>query len=168
MKSIRPIDRFRIYAQENFKCWKCGACCINSDPITIYEEDIKDLAKFLKIPRSRIIKRYITKHDAEDGYKLKRVCPCGFLDTRTMECKVYPARPIACRTYPFLSTTGMLNGTVGYEDCPGSVEFVKAFNEGPEVGRRILNAVDLLPDDQRKIIDDGLRRKAYSHFKGRL
>lgn len=118
----------RVIFQKSMKCHRCGNCCIDSDPINIYREDITDLSKFLKMPESEFIERHTAKFDGEDGYKLKNVSPCEFWDVDTKKCKVYPARPIACRAYPVLSSECIAKGTMGYIDCPGSADTLDEFN----------------------------------------
>jgi len=162
---LSQIDRFRVFAQESFTCHKCGICCLDSDPITIYEADIKDLMKFFKLPRSKVVKKYLSPHDGV--YKLKHVNPCKFLDTTTNRCKIYEARPIACKIYPFLSSEGIENKTCGYTDCPGSVEFVNFSNQDRET-QAMLTAFTLLPVEMQERFDTGIVKKMRSYFKGEI
>jgi Fe-S-cluster containining protein len=167
---MKAIDRVRVFAQENFDCWKCGTCCVDSDPIVIYEADIKDLMKFFKLPRSRIIKKHLTPYgEGRDScvYKLKHVNPCKFLCTKTMQCKIYEARPIACKLYPFLSSESIEQGTLGYEDCPASVEFANGPMRTQDVQCGLL-ALDMLPEKDQDVIDENIRKKIKAFCKGMI
>ena len=167
---LSQIDRFRIFAQESFTCKKCGVCCIDSDPIVVYEADVIDLMKFFKLPKSKIIKKYLLPHGESMGksvYKFKHTTPCKFLDSATRKCKIYEARPIACKIYPFLSSEGIENKTCGYTDCPGSVEFVNFSNQDRET-QSMLTAFTLLPEDMQERLDKGIAEKMRSYFKGEI
>jgi Fe-S-cluster containining protein len=167
---LSQIDRFRVFAQESFTCQKCGNCCIDSDPIVIYEADIKDLMKFFKLPRTRIIKKYLTPYgEGRDScvYKLKYAKPCKFMDNVTKQCKIYEARPTACKLYPFLSSEGVANGTCGYTDCPGSVEFINWSNQDHET-QVMMKVFELMPIDQQKLADKWLTEKIRSYLKGMI
>jgi len=79
-----------------YDCTKCGNCC--KLPVTLNQEEVKIIAKYLDISYKKMIKKYIERNTAE-GFLLKgRVCP--FLNKK--KCSIYNYRPEVCRSYPHL------------------------------------------------------------------
>lgn len=85
----------------HFKCTGCGKCCTGTPGyVWINEEEMADMAAFLKISVGDFKKRYVRKVGSRYSLtELKRNYDCVFL--KDGKCQVYMARPIQCRTYPF-------------------------------------------------------------------
>jgi uncharacterized protein len=120
------IDYYRMACHLLFECRRCATCCITGDPIRLRQEDAARLAKHLKIPLNKAIKKYtIPDPDRPDVLDFKHVCPCKFFDPTTKGCKVYSIRPWSCRIFPFLGVYGSEDSVLVHESCPGSVETMK-------------------------------------------
>lgn len=86
----------------NFKCQGCGGCCKGFPGyVWINEEDVKKMAKFLKISKEVFLEKYTRQ--IEEYISLKELSApsydCIFL--KDNKCQVYPVRPIQCSSYPF-------------------------------------------------------------------
>lgn len=120
------IDYYRMACHHLFDCQQCGTCCITGDPIRLRREDVSRLAKHLKIPFDKALKKYtIPDTDKTDVYNFKHINPCKFYDHRSKGCKIYAARPWSCRIFPFLGIYGSEDHVKVNESCPGSVETMK-------------------------------------------
>jgi len=93
---------WRSSMQLGFKCKNCGHCCMVCDPAILGGNDIDNIAKCLKIPRNKVIKKYV-KVLPNGQASLKHVAPCKFYDFGKKQCKIYKYRPHVCRYYPFLA-----------------------------------------------------------------
>jgi hypothetical protein len=84
-----------------FACTGCGKCCTGAPGyVFVSEEEIQEMALFLKITVDEFAKLYLRK--IAYRYSLKersRTYDCVFLQGK--ECSVYACRPKQCRTYPF-------------------------------------------------------------------
>ena len=102
-----------------FECRRCGACC-TGDPgiIRISGLEIQDLADFLKMPASDLIRMHL--RPIETGFSIAEETDgrCRFYD---QGCRIYPVRPLQCRIYPFwfsrMRSERQWKKTLG--QCPG-------------------------------------------------
>jgi uncharacterized protein len=105
-------------------CLQCANCCKTTSPI-IEQDDITRISKFLKIPASEFIQKYITMD--EDGDFVMQQTPCVFLDDKNY-CKIYDARPKACSEYPHTNRKKMYQILdITFENtfvCPAVAEIV--------------------------------------------
>jgi Fe-S-cluster containining protein len=85
-----------------FSCTQCGKCCTGSPGfVWVNEEEISEMAQFLKISPEEFIARYTRLI----GNRLsllehRKNYDCVFLQNKK-ECRVYGARPKQCRTFPW-------------------------------------------------------------------
>lgn len=102
---------------EKIDCTTCGNCCkilktgINMD-------DIKRIAKYLRMTADDFIEKYVTKNP-EGLFEFKHV-PCSFLQNNNT-CQIYEVRPEECRGYPYLEkdvTTRCIQFFSNAEICP--------------------------------------------------
>lgn len=117
-------------------CKTCAKCCKELF-VVVGEDEIKRIAKFLKIDKKQFIKRFVeTKINNE--YYLKR--PCPFLKGNL--CSIYPVRPKACTIFPFRIFEILIIeiGVVSYfpyllywDECPLSKELWDKFKVVGEV-----------------------------------
>jgi len=117
------IDYYRMACHLLFKCWRCGNCCTTGDPIRLRPEDAALLARQLKIPLNKALKKYtIPDPDKPGVLDFKHIKPCKFYDPAAKGCKLYLVRPWSCRIFPFLGIYGSEDRVKVNESCPGSVE----------------------------------------------
>jgi len=99
-------------------------------------EDAALLAKHLKIPLDKALKKYtIPDPDRPGVLDFKHILPCKFYDKGAKGCKIYAIRPWSCRIFPFLGIYGSENQVKVNESCPGSVETMKILTEAVEEAR---------------------------------
>ncbi len=127
------IDYYRMACHLLFECQRCGTCCTTGDPIRLRPEDAALLAKHLKIPLSKAIKKYtIPDPDKPGALDFKHIRPCKFYDPEAKGCKIYAARPWSCRIFPFLGIYGSEDRVKVNESCPGSVQTMKTLTAALE------------------------------------
>ncbi|MCK9406251.1 MAG: YkgJ family cysteine cluster protein [Methanothrix sp.] len=126
-------DYTRMACHILFRCQRCGACCTTGDPIRLRPEDAAQLAKQLKIPLNRALKKYTIPDPKKPGVlDFKHILPCKFYDRKAGGCKVYAARPWSCRIFPFLGVYGSSDQVVVNPSCPGSVETMEILTRAME------------------------------------
>ena len=84
-----------------FKCTECGGCCTGGPGVVwITENDIYEMADFLKMDVQEFADKYVRRVDGR--YSLKEKVDsydCIFLKDK--RCTIYRVRPTQCRTFPF-------------------------------------------------------------------
>ncbi len=84
------VDYVRMACHILFNCQRCGTCCTTGDPIRLRQEDAALLAKHLKIPLNKALKKYtIPDPDRPGVLNFKHILPCKFYDPATSGCKIY-------------------------------------------------------------------------------
>ena len=83
------------FIRSNFKCERCGRCCVCINPIVITQREAQEISTKEKKPVSEFV----------DGLSIKKEQyePCPFLKGK--DCSIYDLRPASCKTYPFLQIT---------------------------------------------------------------
>jgi Fe-S-cluster containining protein len=123
-----------------FLCQRCGNCCTTGDPIRLRPEDVAAIAKSLKIPLNKALKKYTIQDPKKAGVlDFKHILPCKFYDLSAKGCKIYAIRPWSCRIFPFLGIYGSEDRVLVNELCPGSVETMKILKEAIEIVRADTN-----------------------------
>ncbi len=94
------------YAFNPLACKECdGRCCRGkSGYIWVSRDEIKKIAKFLKIDEEVFKKDYLSKIGYKFSIKevlIKGEYECLFFDSSTNNCKIYEVRPSQCKTFPF-------------------------------------------------------------------
>ena len=124
------VDYYRMACHLIFRCHRCGTCCTTGDPIRLKPEDASVIARHLKIPLNKAIKKLtIPDPDKPGALDFKHILPCKFYDKKAGGCRIYAARPWSCRIFPFLGVYGSEDQVVVNESCPGSVETMKILTE---------------------------------------
>jgi Fe-S-cluster containining protein len=127
------IDYYRIACHVLFICERCGICCTTGDPIRLRHDDLARIAKHLKIPPGKAIKRLTVPDPDRPGVlNFKKILPCKFYDPVQHGCKIYDARPWSCRIFPFIGIYGSEDHVKVHESCPGSVKVVNMLIEAVE------------------------------------
>jgi Fe-S-cluster containining protein len=130
------VDYYRMACHLIFVCQRCGNCCTTGDPIRLRPEDAALLARGLKIPLNKAIKKYTIKDPQKAGVlNFKHILPCKFYDPSAKGCKIYDVRPWSCRIFPFLGIYGSEDRVVVNELCPASVQTMKILTEAIETVR---------------------------------
>ena len=121
-----PVDYYRIACHILFVCKRCGNCCTTGDPIRLSHADVIQIAKYKKIPISKVIKKYTIPDPNRPGVmNFKHVKPCKFYDDELKSCIIYSARPWSCRIFPFLGIYGIEDKIKIHESCPASLEIAE-------------------------------------------
>lgn len=84
-----------------FKCTECGQCCTGSPGfVWVNENEIQQIATFLKLPVDEFSHRYLRRVDGHLSLiELPKTYDCIFLKNK--KCQIYPVRPTQCRTFPW-------------------------------------------------------------------
>ena len=127
------IDYYRIACHVLFVCERCGTCCTTGDPIRLRQDDVSRIARHLKIPLGKAVKKYtLPDMDRPGVLNFKTILPCKFYDPVMRGCKIYDARPWSCRIFPFIGIYGSEDQVKVHESCPGSVKTVKVLTQAVE------------------------------------
>lgn len=142
------VDYYRMACHILFECQRCGNCCTTGDPIRLRQEDVAVLAKGLKIPLNKALKKFTVKDPKKAGvYNFKHILPCKFYDQSAKGCRIYQLRPWSCRIFPFLGIYGSEDRVVVNELCPGSVRTMEILKEAIEEVRPDANRPKSNADD---------------------
>lgn len=95
-KLDNTINGLHEQAFELIDCLDCANCCKSISP-SVRDNDIRKIAKSLKIKPSAVVRKYMLLDDEHDY--VMNVCPCPFLIADNY-CEIYPSRPLACKGYP--------------------------------------------------------------------
>lgn len=146
-----PIDYTRMACHILFRCNRCGTCCTTGNPIRLRPEDAAQLAKHLKIPLNKALKKYTIPDPKKPGVlDFKHILPCKFYDRLAGGCKVYSARPWSCRIFPFLGVYGSSDQVVVNPSCPGSVETMEILTRAMEEVREELEGYSPSTEEIRR------------------
>jgi Fe-S-cluster containining protein len=113
------VDYYRMACHMIFLCQRCGNCCTT--------EDVAAIAKSLKIPLNKALKKYTIQDPKKAGVlDFKHILPCKFYDLSAKGCKIYAIRPWSCRIFPFLGIYGSEDQVLvrGNKNRQGRYEYV--------------------------------------------
>jgi Fe-S-cluster containining protein len=150
--SYTDVDYYRMACNILFECQRCGNCCTTGDPIRLRQEDVALLARGLKIPVNKALKKFTIKDPKKAGvYNFKHILPCKFFDQSERGCRIYQFRPWSCRIFPFLGIYGSEDRVAVNELCPGSVRSMEMLKEAilevrPDANRSESNNADVASD----------------------
>ncbi len=86
-----------------FSCTQCGKCCTGpSGYVWVDDQEIEEMAKFLKISMEEFVRKYLRK--VGSGFALLEVKRGGEYDCvflKNKQCQLYSARPKQCRVFPW-------------------------------------------------------------------
>lgn len=101
IKDHTPIEKPWYSEGLRFKCTGCGQCCTGAPGyIWVNEDEIKEIADYLKLSISDFSKRYLRNvYGRLSLTEFKKTYDCVFL--KDGKCTVYPVRPKQCRTFPW-------------------------------------------------------------------
>lgn len=125
MPGLTLVDYQRIACRILFSCERCGTCCTTGDPIRLRREDAAAIARHIKLPLNKAIKKYTIPDPKNTGeLAFKKTLPCRFYDPCAIGCKIYCVRPWSCRIFPFLGIYGSEGQVKVHQSCPGSVKAI--------------------------------------------
>ena len=101
-----------------FQCQKCGLCCKGYGGIFVTGQEVKTIAKFLKITQDRFLSRYCEESQRRTMLRTGENGCCILWDEL---CTIHPVKPSLCRTWPYLKSVlvDKNNLTVIRNACPG-------------------------------------------------
>jgi Fe-S-cluster containining protein len=103
-----------------FECKRCGACCYGEGGILVNENDIANIAAFLKAAPEFFLKWYCEKRNGKVYITSRRDLNCVFFD-KSRRCLIHEVKPLPCRLWPFYPA--LLKDKVNWElakgACPG-------------------------------------------------
>ena len=90
-------------ASESLDCLKCPAfCCRTAGYVEVSRNDIRRLAKFLKLTVREFEARHIVERNRKGSKRIKSgFGTCQFLG-ENRRCTVYEARPESCQKFPHI------------------------------------------------------------------
>ena len=115
------MPRINIPTPIQFKCQEgCSNCCtVSGGFVFISENDVKIIAKFLKISAEDFLKNFTRKKGNSLALIDRDEKDCIFL--KNHKCSIYPVRPIQCRTFPFWpqNLKSEKRWSIIQSECPG-------------------------------------------------
>ena len=106
------VDYYRMACHLLFECQRCGTCCTTGDPIRLRHEDAALLARHLKIPLSKAIKKYtVPDPDRPGALDFKHILPCKFYDARKKAAKSTLLAPGHAASFPSWGSTVQRTGS---------------------------------------------------------
>jgi len=88
---------------ENFKCLRCGACCMWEGPVRVSDAEIKEIAAHLSITEDEFISRYTCLAPDRKSLSIieKPDGSCFFYDMEAKACVINDVKPEQCRNFPY-------------------------------------------------------------------
>ena len=99
----KTINELHEQAFEIIDCLECANCCKSISP-AVQDNDIRKIAKTLKVKPSEVVESYMHLDDEHDY--VMNVSPCPFLLADNY-CEIYSSRPLACKGYPHTDNNKM-------------------------------------------------------------
>jgi hypothetical protein len=106
--------------RQAFECRMCGECCYGEGGITLNSQEIKNIARFLKIEESIMISEFCKIQNGRVSVITGPDNACIFYD-KQKGCLVHPVKPMPCRRWPFYPALikDRDNWELAKEACPG-------------------------------------------------
>lgn len=104
-----------------FECQKCGACCQGESTVSLSQEEIEELAKFLNLSKKELFQKYLIQR-CKNRIEMKiKKGACIFYDKKRKLCLIHPVKPIKCKEWPFPPTifADKENFLIIQNFCPG-------------------------------------------------
>lgn len=86
-----------------FECKRCGACCHGESTVSLSEEEILRISKFLRMPIQKFVEEYIVVKGKTRKEMRTKEGYCIFFDKKNRLCKIHPVKPERCKEWPLLS-----------------------------------------------------------------
>ncbi len=101
-----------------FECIQCGECCKGYGGTFVNEEDIRNIADFLKIAPKDVLSGYCSE---SGGKPLLAVADNGYCVFWDKICTIHPVKPYMCRAWPYLKSIfkDITNWQAMASCCPG-------------------------------------------------
>ena len=87
----------------HFKCKRCGACCKWEGPVRVSEDEILDIAHFLKIDPEEFVRNHTVLAPDRKSLSLmeKPDGSCVYYDDASKSCIINPVKPLQCSAFPY-------------------------------------------------------------------
>ena len=108
-------------------CLDCGLCCKIFNYIEITDNEIQNVAHYLKMTKKDFLKKYTKKNRKLNALtKTSLKIPCQF--QKSTRCNIHEKKPFDCKTFPLLIniTKGQAILT-GIYLCPQATYFYQGF-----------------------------------------
>jgi hypothetical protein len=106
------VDYYRMACTMLFRCQRCGNCCTTGDPIRLRPEDTAALAKHLKIPLQKVLKKY-TRPDPNRRvpWISSTSGPASFMILPRRAARFIQRDPGPVASFPSLESTDLRTGS---------------------------------------------------------
>ncbi len=103
--------------EQIFRCRECGYCCHGETTVSLDENDLNRLIKFLKMPLEEVKTRYLR----ENGNVIQMKITDGHCVFYNDGCTIHPGKPWRCRQWPMHPAIlkDRNNFETIKESCPG-------------------------------------------------
>ena len=110
-------------------CLDCANCC-KTTPAILTENDIRRMAKSLKLPPRTFRRKYVIE-DIGGELSFRKV-PCVFLEPDNT-CKLYEQRPESCRDFPHTASGAFVRRKrlhkANLDVCPASFLIIRSMEQ---------------------------------------
>jgi uncharacterized protein len=107
-----------IDPNEIFQCTQCGDCCKGYGGTYVTDDDIRNIASFLKIDPADFRERYCEYSGNKPLLAQKKDGFCVFFEKL---CTIHPVKPRMCGAWPFINSilVDVANWRAMAASCPG-------------------------------------------------
>jgi Fe-S-cluster containining protein len=135
-------------------CSDCGLCCKFFSHLPLYETEISELSKILKISPEEFRQVYSKRiENTEESVRYSLKTPCPFLEKNT--CQIYNHRFLICRTFPLcINLTKNKAILSGIYVCPQATQFYEGLleflqNHQKKIYKQLIEKEKLVTLDER-------------------
>jgi len=103
-----------------FKCRMCGVCCHGEGGITVQDDELKRIARFLNISGEKFLRDFCENRNKKLYIKTGESGACIFFKDST-GCGIQSVKPAVCYQWPFYIAIlqDEYNWRTAQEACPG-------------------------------------------------
>ncbi len=110
---------------EKFQCQRCGGCCKGESTVSLSQEEIERIARYLGLSGENFLEKYAVRKDINriemkvfQGY-------CIFFDQHQKICLIHSVKPEKCKEWPFVYAffQDRENFEIIKNSCPGLKNF---------------------------------------------
>ncbi len=107
-----------IRGADIFECRNCGKCCQGFGGTYVTEQNIEQIAAYLRIEPDRVRSDYCASSGRKTVLGQKKDGYCVFWDEK---CTIHPVKPRMCRAWPFIESIIRQpeNWDIMANACPG-------------------------------------------------
>jgi Fe-S-cluster containining protein len=89
---------------DDFECQRCGACCLWSGYVRLFNSEVDEIATFLGMSSEAFIETYTRLTSDRTGLSLveNEDGSCPFYDKDKNLCEINDVKPIQCQNFPMV------------------------------------------------------------------